>query len=63
MVTSMKIWVDAETWLTRKIEQIDINGNLNSYTVNNVKENIELKDSLFQFEVPADAEIVDLRED
>lgn len=60
-VKSMKIWVDASNWLTVKIQQIDINDNVNTYLVKNVKRNIELDASLFNLEIPEGAEVVDLR--
>ncbi|MFQ5865388.1 MAG: outer membrane lipoprotein carrier protein LolA, partial [bacterium] len=60
-IKSMKIWVDKSSWLTVKIEQIDINDNVNTYYVRNVKQNIQLETSLFTFEIPPDTEVVDLR--
>ncbi|MCG8605323.1 outer membrane lipoprotein carrier protein LolA [bacterium] len=60
-VKSMKIWVDADSWLTVKIQQVDINDNVNTYHVRDVQQNIELQDSLFNFQIPAEAEVVDLR--
>ena len=61
-ITSMKIWVDASSWLTIKVEQVDINENVNTYIIGNIKENLQLEDSLFNFEIPEDCEVVDLRE-
>ena len=61
-IKSMKIWVDASSWLTIKVEQVDINDNVNTYIIGNIKENLQLEDSLFNFEIPEDCEVVDLRE-
>jgi len=61
-IRSMKIWVDASSWLTVKVEQVDINDNINTYIIGNIKENLQLEDSLFNFEIPEDCEVVDLRE-
>lgn len=61
LIKSMKIWVDGDSWLTRKIEQTDINDNVNTYTVSNIRDNIDLKPSLFKFQVKDDFEVVDLR--
>ena len=61
-ITSMKIWVDASSWLTIKVEQVDINDNINTYIIGNIKENLQLDDTLFNFEIPPDSEVVDLRE-
>ncbi|MFQ5602255.1 MAG: outer membrane lipoprotein carrier protein LolA [bacterium] len=60
-IKSMIIWVDKASWLTIKIVQTDINDNVNSYYVKNVEQNIDLPHSLFTFEIPKDAEVVDLR--
>lgn len=61
-VKTMKIWVDKSDWVTRKIEQVDINDNINTYEIRNIEENIELAAALFKFEIPETAEVVDLRE-
>jgi chaperone LolA len=61
LIISMKVWVDAKTWVTRKIEQIDLNDNTNTYIVRNIVEDPKLDPKLFEFEMPGDAEIVDLR--
>ncbi len=61
-IKSMTIWVDADKWFTRKIEQVDINDNLNTYILSNIREDVELTPDVFQFEIPKEAEIVDLRE-
>ncbi len=61
LVKSMTIWVDASTWLTRKMEQVDINENRNTYIVRNVEENVQLDPALFTFVPTDDMEVVDLR--
>jgi len=61
LVQSMTIWVDASTWLTTKVEQIDINENISTYIVHNVQEDIKLPASLFTFLPTDDMEVVDLR--
>jgi len=61
-IISMKIWVDAKSWFTRKIEQIDLNDNVNTYLMDNIKDNITLNGSLFEFVIPPDVEVIDLRE-
>lgn len=60
-IKSMKIWVDASSWLTVKIEQVDINDNINTYHVRNIEQNIQLDTSLFTLKIPPDTEVVDLR--
>ena len=60
-ITKMKVWVDAESWLPGKIEQIDISRNKTVYTLSDIKTGMELEDSLFEFKPPENAEIIDLR--
>ena len=60
-VKAMKIWVDADSWLTVKIQQTDINDNVNTYQLKNVQQNIPLEDTLFDFKIPPEADVVDLR--
>jgi len=61
LIQSMTLWVDASSWLTTKVEQIDINENISTYIVRNVQEDIELPPSLFKFSPTGDMEVVDLR--
>lgn len=61
-IKSMKIWVDESSWLTIKVVQVDINDNINTYSIENIKEDVELAPSLFSFQIPPDSEVVDLRE-
>lgn len=60
-IVAMKIWVDAESWLTVKIQQTDLNDNVNTYIISKIEENIDLPDRLFTFQIPPDAEVVDMR--
>lgn len=60
-IKSMKIWVDASDWLTIKISQTDLNDNVNTYFVTNIEDNVDLPNSLFSFQIPPGAEVIDLR--
>jgi chaperone LolA len=57
----MKVWVDAETWIPARIEQVDISKNRTTYTLSEVQTGIEIEDSTFQFKAPEGVEIIDLR--
>lgn len=61
-IKSMKIWVDADTWVTSQVEQTDINDNVQTYVINNIRDNVVLTSDLFKFKIPAEAEVVDLRD-
>jgi outer membrane lipoprotein carrier protein len=57
----MKMWVDAETFIPARIEQVDISKNRTVYTLSEVRTGVPIEDSVFQFKAPEDTEIIDLR--
>ena len=57
----MKIWVDTDEFLMRKIQIFDVSDNLTTYFVNDIKLNSGVVDSQFQFQPPPDVEVIDLR--
>jgi outer membrane lipoprotein carrier protein len=60
-ITSLKLWIDDSDWLTRKAEVIDANGKETLYTVEEIRVNTGLRDSKFSFDIPAGADVVDMR--
>ncbi len=60
-IKSMKVWVDEETWVVKKVEMLDVNDTEKIYTVQDVKINTGLKDNTFAFKPPQGTEVVDLR--
>lgn len=60
-VKSMKVWVEEETWVVRKVELVDVNDTQTVYTVQDVKLNTNVKESAFAFSPPSGTEVVDLR--
>ncbi len=58
---SMKLWIDDDTSLIRKIELVDLNGTETTYTVREFKVNPGLPDSRFSFTAPEGTTVVDLR--
>jgi outer membrane lipoprotein-sorting protein len=57
----MKVWVDAETSVPARIEQVDISKNRTVYTLSEVRMGVPIEDSSFQFKAPDDTEVIDLR--
>ncbi len=57
----LKLWVDGSSWLIRRAEVVDANGKTTEYEIEDVKMNIGLDDDLFTYEIPAGADVVDLR--
>ncbi len=57
----MKIWVDDDESLMRKVQVLDTSDNLTTYFIERVSLNSGVKDSVFQFDAPAGVEVIDLR--
>ena len=51
--------VDAKSFLLRRVELHDVNGNISNFLFSNVRTNTGLKDDVFAFTVPPDVEVVD----
>jgi outer membrane lipoprotein-sorting protein len=60
-VKSVKLSIEENGWMLRKILILDVNETETTYTVKDVKLNTNMKDKTFTFETPAGAEVVDLR--
>ncbi len=58
-IVQIKLWVDRKKWLPRKLEYLDLNGNVTSYLLS-IKVNSDFKDSLFEFIPPKGVETVDI---
>ena len=60
-IQSMRLWVQDKTWLIRKVEMLDQNETETTYEVRDIVINSGIDDKRFRFDVPAGAEVVDLR--
>ena len=60
-VKSVKISVEENGWMLRKIIILDVNETETTYTVKDIKLNTNIREKTFTFETPAGAEVVDLR--
>lgn len=60
-VRSLSAWVEPASWVVKKIEYTDRNMNKIEITISNVRFNITLPDSVFQFDPPDGMKVVDLR--
>lgn len=61
LVKSMKVWIDLDDYIMRKIEIQDVSDNVNIYLIKSIKLNTGISDSTFKFEIPNGVEKVDLR--
>jgi len=55
------VWVDAQRWIPRKIEQKSIDGNTTVYLLTEIKLGVEVQNSDFTLDAPENAEIIDMR--
>jgi chaperone LolA len=60
-VKSVKVFVEENTWMLRKIVVLDVNETETTYAVKDIKLNTNIKEKTFTFETPVGAEVVDLR--
>ena len=61
--TMIRVWIDRKLELPVKIEQIDEDENVRTFTLSKYILNTELHDSLFVFHPPENIEVIDLREE
>ncbi len=60
-IAQMKIWVDRKRWHLLKAEQVEVNDNITTYILKDHRTNKKLDESLFSFEFPEGADIIDRR--
>jgi len=57
----VRVWVDQQRWIPRKIEQKSIDGNTTVYTLHEITLGIEIQNTDFILTAPENAEIIDMR--
>lgn len=60
-ITTVTLWVDRTLWIPVRVRQVDVNENVNLYELQGVEVNVPLPASLFTFQVPPGAEVIDVR--
>ncbi len=60
-IESARVWIVENDLSIVKVEITDINGTITTYSVNSIKLNSGIDDSLFKFTIPSDVKVVDLR--
>ena len=61
LVSTLRLWVDTDSWLIRKADVTDVNGKETMYEVADVRINAGIPDSRFTLKIPDGVEVVDLR--
>ena len=59
-IKSMKLWIEDDEWIVRKIETVDLNGNSSTFEIFNM-ETKKLNDNLFSYSPDSGIEVIDLR--
>jgi len=57
----MKLWISTNMLLPLKIEQVDLNKNVNTYILENIQLNKPIDDAFFVYKIPESVEIIDMR--
>ncbi|MDA0746350.1 MAG: outer membrane lipoprotein carrier protein LolA [bacterium] len=60
-ISRVRLWVDRGMWLVRRVEYVNINDDVTTYELSNLKVDPGLKVSFFKFELPQEIEVIDLR--
>ncbi len=55
------VWIEQDTWIPRKVEQVDINDNRTIYELTLVRFDLPVDQSIFTFVIPEETEVIDMR--
>jgi outer membrane lipoprotein carrier protein len=57
----MKVWVDTDDWLMKKVQVLDLSDNLTTFIITDIRINPSIPDSQFRFTPPEGVDVIDLR--
>ncbi|MFZ5516764.1 MAG: LolA family protein [Candidatus Zhuqueibacterota bacterium] len=60
-ITYMKIWINSDTLIPAKIQQTDLNENINTYILSGIEIDTPMPDDLFHYKSQSDVEVIDMR--
>ena len=60
-ITSARVWVDADSWMARKVTYVSVNEDTTVYALRDVQLNASMPDTAFSFRTPDGVEVVDFR--
>ena len=60
-IQRLDVWVDKDTWLTKKVSYLDANDNVTTYLINKLELRKEVDKQLFQYIPEAGLEVIDMR--
>jgi len=60
-ITEMKVWISTKMNIPIKIEQVDLNKNVNTYVLKKIELNKSLDKNFFEYKIPEAVEVIDMR--
>ena len=60
-ISQIRLWVDRKLWLVRRVEYRNINDDMTTYVLSDLKVDRKVKTGWFRFKPPEGVEVVDLR--
>ncbi len=60
-IARVRLWVDRKVWLVRRVEYLNLNDDITTYELTDLKVDKTLDSGLFEFTPPDDVEVIDLR--
>ena len=60
-IARVRLWVDRKLWLVRRVEYLNLNDDVTTYELTDLKVDKKLDPSLFGFTPPDDVEVIDMR--
>jgi outer membrane lipoprotein-sorting protein len=59
-IVQIRVWVDKDKWIPRKIEQTDLSKNKTTFILSSIETRVATDAGMFQFVVPEGAEVIKL---
>lgn len=60
-IQRLEVWVEKETWLTKKVSYLDANDNVTTYLIRNLELRKKIEKKLFQYTPEVGLEVIDMR--
>ncbi|MBD3322675.1 MAG: hypothetical protein GF350_16355 [Chitinivibrionales bacterium] len=60
--STIRLWIDGKSGIIHKLMVVDDKGNTSTYTFKKTRLGEQIPEEMFQFEIPDDAKVLDMRE-
>jgi len=61
-IPKMTVWIDTQTWLTKKLRYEDVNQNVTTYRLRKIKINQKIPEEIFHYKIPLNVQVIDMRD-